>query len=172
MATPEHSKFQITPFWTDSYKTLDYEHERFNDPDSLAKWRQQGYGPKFTGVMCDMRKQQPVWNQRFVELFSKFGWQDVGTSYYRMDTGTVLPTHRDLYKKYIEIFKLQGKENSIRRAVVFLEDWKPGHYSELNGVGLVNWTAGTTIEWTYDAAHAAANIGLEPRYTVQITGHL
>jgi len=28
------------------------------------------------------------------------------------------------------------------------------------------------IEWAYDTPHMAANIGLEPRYTLQITGHV
>jgi hypothetical protein len=28
------------------------------------------------------------------------------------------------------------------------------------------------FEWTYDTPHMAANIGLEPRYTLQITGHI
>jgi hypothetical protein len=37
---------------------------------------------------------------------------------------------------------------------------------------LTKWTAGTVVEWTYDTPHMAANIGLEPRYTLQITGHV
>ena len=36
----------------------------------------------------------------------------------------------------------------------------------------LGWQAGDTVEWTYDLPHMAANIGLEPRYTLQITGHL
>ena len=84
----------------------------------------------------------------------------------------MLPTHGDLYLRYIELFKLQGQEHRIRRAIVFLEDWKPGHYSEAGDVAKVNWRAGDAIEWSYDAPHMAANIGLEPRYTLQITGWL
>jgi hypothetical protein len=53
-----------------------------------------------------------------------------------------------------------------------LEDWKPGHYLEAAGKPYVNWFAGDTLEWVYDEPHAAANIGLEDRYTLQITGHL
>jgi hypothetical protein len=37
---------------------------------------------------------------------------------------------------------------------------------------IVNWKAGHVVEWLYDTPHMAANIGLEPRYTLQITGHL
>jgi hypothetical protein len=28
------------------------------------------------------------------------------------------------------------------------------------------------VEWTYDTEHMAANCGFEPRYTLQITGHI
>ena len=100
------------------------------------------------------------------------GWKDIGTSYYRMGTGTILPTHSDLYLRYIDIFKLQGQEHNIRRAIVFLEDWKSGHYFEGDGQPSVNWKAGDVVEWAYDASHMAANLGLDPRYTLQITGHL
>jgi hypothetical protein len=52
-----------------------------------------------------------------------------------------------------------------------LEDWKSGHYLEVMGVPYIGWKAGQVVEWTYDAPHMAANIGLEDRYTLQITGH-
>ena len=89
-----------------------------------------------------------------------------------MNTGTVLPTHGDLYLKYIDLFGLQGQESSIRRAVVFLNDWESGHYAEYCNEPFVNWSAGSTVEWSYDTPHMAANLGLTPRYTLQITGHL
>jgi len=170
---PAHvHKYQLYPFWNDEYKKLNYINEAFNDSKQMQIWKSQGYSNKFTGDMCDMRNPQPSWNQRIVEIFQGQGWHDVGTSYYRMDTGTVLPTHGDLYLKYIDIFNLQGQEHTIRRAIIFLEDWQPGHYAEYMDQAFVNWRAGSVIEWTYDTPHMAANIGLEPRYTLQITGHL
>ena len=89
-----------------------------------------------------------------------------------MDTGTVLPNHSDLYKRYIELFQLHGREHDIYRALVFLEDWSSGHYLELNFKPVVEWKAGECVIWQYDAPHMAANLGLRPRYTLQITGHL
>ena len=167
-----HAKYKIPVFWSDEFKSLNYVNEKFNDKVSLKKWRELGYSDKVTGDMCDMRSPQPKCNTQFLNIFTEMGWKDIGTSYYRMSTGTVLPTHSDLYLRYIELYNLQGQEQNIRRAVVFLEDWKPGHYSEINGDGMAFWTAGTTIEWQYDAPHAAANIGIEPRYTLQLTGHV
>jgi hypothetical protein len=165
-------KYQLYKFWDDEYKELDYINELFNDTFLSKKWLEAGYPDKFTGDMCDMRSPQPTWNQRFIDIFAAQGWKDIGTSYYRMNTGTVLPTHGDLYLRYIDLYNLQGQETKIRRAVIFLNDWEPGHYSELQDEPFVNWTAGSTLEWSYDTPHMAANVGLTPRYTLQITGHI
>jgi hypothetical protein len=165
-------KYQLYPFWDDEYKTLEYINESFNDIVLQQQWLGQGYANQFTGDMCDMRSNQPQWNQRFIDIFAGLGWRDIGTSYYRMNTGTVLPTHGDLYLKYIELFNLRGQEHTIRRAIVFLEDWQSGHCFEGMGRPYTDWKAGTTVEWTYDTPHMAANLGLTPRYTLQITGHI
>jgi hypothetical protein len=172
MATHVFNKYKIPKFWDDEYKHLDYVQENFNDQASVARWLEQGYSNKFTGYMCDMSRPQPRWNQQFINIYREMGWQDIGTSYYRMDTGTVLPEHGDLYVKYIQLFDLLGQEHRIRRAIVFLEDWASGHYAECANQPVVNWSAGSIIEWEYDAPHLAANLGVEPRYTLQITGHV
>ena len=171
MVIHEIVKYNLEVFWDDEFKRLDYIQEPFNDSVSVNLWLTQGYQSKIVGAMCDIRHTQPSWNHRFVEHFERLGWKDVGTSYYCMSTGTVMPVHSDLYKKYIERFKLHGQEQTVCRALVLLEDWKPGHYLEAMGVPYVGWKAGQVVEWTYDTPHMAANIGLEDRYTLQITGH-
>ena len=165
-------KFNIEPFWDDSFKNLDYSVEAFNNPTDTAQWMEQGYPGKFTGAMCDMRRPQPVWNAMFVKYFNRLGWKDVGTSYYRMSSGTILPVHSDTYKRYIELFDLKGQEHTVHRAIVFLESWASGHYLELDNTPIVNWLAGDVVTWRYDTPHMAANMGLTPRYTLQITGHV
>lgn len=165
-------KYQLAKFWNADYKALTYISEPFNNMPQVTSWRNSGFADQFTGDMCDMRHPQPEWNKRFIEIFQGQGWKDVGTSYYRMNTGTVLPTHKDIYAKYVDIFKLRNREHTIRRAIVFLEDWQPGHYAEYAGEPFVNWRAGAVIEWIYDTPHMAANLGPTPRYTLQITGHM
>jgi len=172
MATQDLLKYRIPKFWDDEFKQLDYVNETFNDTASLQSWLSLGYANKFTGDMCDMRSPQPSWNKRFVDIYTEMGWKDIGTSYYRMNTGTILPTHGDLYLRYIDLFKLQGQEQYIRRAIVFLEDWKPGHYFEGKDIPITQWKAGDVVEWQYDTTHMAANLGIDPRYTLQITGHV
>jgi hypothetical protein len=172
MATQDYNRYCITPFWTNGeYRDLEYTQEEFNDAEQLASWQSQGY-TNVTGDMCDMRKPQPRWNQRFIDMFTRYGWQDIGTSYYRMMPGTVLPTHQDRYVRYIDLFNLAGREHTIRRAIVFLEAWQPGHSSECAGEDIAPWTAGTVIEWPWATPHMAGNTGTVPRYTLQLTGHL
>jgi hypothetical protein len=172
MATHVNNRYNIHQFWDNEYQRLDYVQEPFNDPEIVALWLSQGYQGKITGDLCDMRHILPLWNQKFIDFYSQRGWKDIGVAYYRMHTGTVMPEHQDLYKRYIQVFGLQGQESNIRRAIVFLEDWKSGHYLEIDGSPVVAWSAGDVVEWHYDTPHMAANLGLKPRYTLQITGHI
>lgn len=172
MVEQDYKIYDLDVFWDDEFKGLDYIQEPFNDSEDVRQWLAQGYQPKICGDMADMRSRQPSWNSKFVEYFESLGWKDIGTSYYRMTSGTVMPVHQDRYVKYIDLFDLKGKEHTIRRALILLENWKPGHYLEVQGEPIVKWKAGTVAEWIYDTPHMAANIGLEPRYTLQITGHL
>jgi len=172
MATHDILKYHIKKFWDDEFKTIDYTQEPFNDPISVDLWLAQGYQSKFCGDLADMRHRLPTWASEFIKIYQMQGWKDIGLAFYRMPTGTVMPVHSDLYRRYVEVFDLQGQETSIRRALVLLEDWKPGHYLEVDSKPYVNWLAGDTVEWVYDTPHMAANIGLTPRYTLQITGHL
>ena len=171
MVTHAINKYHVPAFWDDEFKRLNYVNETFNDPESIDRWIAQGFANQFTGDMCDMRSAQPSWNKTIIVVFEQMGWQDVGTSYYRMAPGTILPTHQDLYKKYIELFDLAGQEHTIHRAVIFLEDWQSGHYLEAMDQPMIKWRAGDVVEWVYDTPHMAANMGSTPRYTLQITGH-
>lgn len=172
METHVVNEYSVDKFWDDEFKTIDYVQEPFNDPQSVALWTSQGYSDKICGDLADMRHRLPAWCNRFIEIYSSRGWKDVGIALYRMHTGTVMPVHQDLYRRYIQYCNLQGRETSIRRALLLLEDWKPGHYLEVNGRAYVHWRAGFTVEWSYDTPHMAANIGLEDRYSLQITGHV
>jgi len=172
MATHECEHIHVPPQWDSTYQDLEYTTESFNDPDNVKLWTAAGYSDKFVGDMADMRTAQPVWNSYIVDFFINLGWKNIGTSYYRMRTGTILPTHRDLYKRYVDLHQLQGQEHTIRRAVIFLENWQPGHYLECDGQAWVHWRAGDGVVWQYDTPHMAANMGLTARYTLQVTGHI
>ena len=62
--------------------------------------------------------------------------------------------------------------NKICRILIFLDDWKSGHYFELNGVPYTNGLKVITFGGVGMTPHIAANLGVEDRYTMQITATL
>jgi hypothetical protein len=149
-----------------SFLTLTYINEPFNDPNTLKEWKNI-YGDIFsTGEMADYKQSQPAWTGDVIKYLQL---NLAGSSYYRMKPGKILPYHRDTYKRYIEHFDIT-EPSVIHRAIIFLEDWKPGHVFEIDGYPITNYRAGTFVQWNYDTAHMAANLGLYNRYTLQITG--
>ena len=170
METPAISnweKYRVQPNWHD-YRDIDYTNEPFNDPESLAYWAKLGYAnSKFTGDMYDMRRTAPDWMSATLDNF--WNWEHASWSIYRMGPGTCLPLHSDTYTRFKQLHNLRDND-TIVRAVVFLEDWASGHYFEIDKTPIVNWTAGDTIQWNDSIPHMAANMGFTDRYTLQITG--
>ena len=78
MVTHVVLEYHIERFWDDEFKTLDYIHEPFNDPTSVARWTAQGYTSKICGGLCDMRHRLPSWASKFVEMYEAQGWKDIG----------------------------------------------------------------------------------------------
>jgi hypothetical protein len=151
--------------WDDEYKNFDYTRQPITGEEADI-WRKQGYThDTTTGKMYDSRNPMPEWVNKVASLLNL---RNPGFVFYRMDTLDIMPVHTDHFNTYCRVFNKDRKE--VRRAIVFLEEWKPGHYFEVEGNGVVNYKAGEYVLWTPDAPHAASNIGVEPRYTLQITG--
>jgi hypothetical protein len=56
------------------------------------------------------------------------------------------------------------------RYTMFLQDWEPGHIFVYDDKILTNYKAGDLYEWNDpETIHGPANIGYNPRYTLQIT---
>jgi hypothetical protein len=60
----------------------------------------------------------------------------------------------------------------IKRIVVFLTDWAPGHFYQFGNESVQGWRAGDihTFDWP-NVPHCTANAGHTPRVTLQMTGH-
>lgn len=158
----------IDKFWDDSYKNFIYIKQPVTD-EEINVWRNMGYDyvKSFTGMMYDNRNPMPMWIEKFKNLF---GLKNQTYTFYKMQTLEIMPVHTDHYRSYIKMFN--AIPNKVCRVLVMLEDWKPGHYLEINSKGFVNWKAGDYFFWRSDVPHAASNIGVEPRFTLQITGEL
>ena len=150
---------------TTEFLDFPYVRRPLENPE-LAQWQQQGYTHKhFAGEMYGYPDPMPAWCN---DVATALHIADPGFVFYKMTTGVIMPTHVDHFNTYTARFDVEWKDEC--RGLVMLEDWKPGHYLEMLGHGIVNWQRGDYYVWTADTPHAAANIGIDDRYTLQITG--
>jgi hypothetical protein len=155
----------ITPCWDDSYKSFVYTKQPIKHSE-ITEWRSQGYyNSSFSGEMYGHPNSMPEWTQ---VVSNQIGLRDCGYVFYRMKTLDIMPIHVDHFETYCRVFSTS--RNLVFRAIVFLEDWKSGHYFEIGSNAITDWRAGEYVIWDSDEPHAASNIGILDRYTLQITG--
>ena len=161
-------KGHIDPFWNNEHRDLDYKNEPFNNSADINKWKGMGFThTKYTGDMYDMRNPIPKWFD-IERIKLMFNFDHISWSFYRMRTGVVLPEHIDTFNRFKELYDC--KDKTIVRALIMLEDWKQGHYLDLDGLNMDTWKAGDYVVWEENVPHTAANIGKQDRYTLQLTG--
>lgn len=161
----------IDRFWDDGYKSLSYSKKRGFDELQFKIWEDVGYHESnvksLTGWDYDNSNPMPDWVDQLTDKFSLYRQT---YTFYRMDTLEIMPLHSDHFRTYCKINEVVSDQ--VHRAVLMLEDWQSGHYLEIDGKGYVNWKAGDWFMWNGTTPHIAANIGIEPRYSLQITGIL
>ena len=165
-------KGQCPVLWDEGYKAFNYVRQPVTGAESDT-WRSQGYTHEnTTGKMYGNRNPMPYYVEEVAQILNL---KNCGFVFYKMDTLDIMPTHVDLYKTYCKVFK--KKRNEVRRAIVFLEDWKPGHlihYQDANKEwqSSTHWKAGDGFIWDSDHLHLSGNCGLEDKYTLQVSGFL
>jgi hypothetical protein len=149
------------------YENIEYINKPFNDKSIIEQWKSLGHNyEKYTGLMRDQSQELPKW---CFELAKQIPLKNSTITLYCMTPGTIMPEHSDMFYRYRQIMNLKSIDN-VGRAVIFLEDWKSGHYFEIDKNPIVNWKSGDYILWQNDVPHMAANLGKENRYTMQVTG--
>ena len=83
----------------------------------------------------------------------------------RLDPGQIIPLHRDRHA----VLQENHGDGDTWRYLIFLQDWKNGHYFEIENSPKVKWQAGDWIKFHRSHWHLAANSGWEPFYSVQVT---
>ena len=163
----EYGVGHCDPWWDDQFKNLNYIYYPLKNTWDVENWQRNGYtSVTLNGGLYNMSQPMPSYADPF---FTLFDWKNVGIGFYCMKTCELLPLHSDHYLEYKKRFDLSNSDD-VYRAVVFLEDWKSGHYFEIAGKGFINWSRGDYVWWRNGVPHFAGNIGTEPRYTMQITG--
>lgn len=162
-------KGHIDPWWPDDFKYLPYRYQKIKNTWDADRWNKEGYhGLTYGGDhynTLDMGDNVPEYAKPFLTLFD---WQNIGIAFYRMKTCQSLPIHQDAYITYVKKFNIDSAQ--VWRCIVFLESWKSGHYFEIDNQPMMPWQAGDWVAWNGNVPHHAGNYGIEPRYTVQITG--
>jgi len=117
------------------------------------------------------------WNDEqidYANIGDQLGIDVMTVSTIRQDPGNVLPLHYDT-------FFLMSKRNPHRhelkvRANIYMQDWKLGHHLECekDNQWYVShgWRAGDGLMWDSTHLHLSSNAGMEPKYTMQISGFM
>tara|TARA_R110000782_G_C14794655_1_gene411236 strand:+ start:934 stop:1401 length:468 start_codon:yes stop_codon:yes gene_type:complete len=107
----------------------------------------------------------------WIEAFAKRKFSQYTMSLLKQEPNMLIPVHVDSYYFFKKTFKV-NKKQKVYRANIFLEDWKPGHYFEVNNKPCVNWKAGQYILLDQTMWHRSGNVGVDKKYTAQVTGVL
>lgn len=96
-------------------------------------------------------------------------------SFHIQRPGQMLMYHHDLYYAVIRDAdpELSWKPEKLRRFVIFLEDWKPGHIWISGNTTYSHWRKGECITWSWvDMPHGTANLSPFSRYSIHLTGYM
>ena len=113
-----------------------------------------------------------VFNDQYQDIFQPFinitGLKKCVSSFITQTPGNTLPKHQDLFIN----FKLKNNlpiNSDVKRYMVFMEDWQPGHTFLVEDENVSNWLKGDMIYWD-DKFHLGSNGGSVPKTTLNITG--
>ena len=156
--------------WED-FKNDDYFNHHHNEqkdvhkrlgfntiPDTYCQYNTAIHQKMFTSEEID-----------FSEFQQQLQIEPITVSFIKMKPGNIIPLHIDTFylikKNYPE--RLNEK---IVRANIFLDDWKWGHFLQIEDEIKTHWRKNTGYIWDAGVAHIAANCGLHDRYTLQVSG--
>jgi len=100
--------------------------------------------------------------------FAKSIFTEYSLSVIKQMPGQTIPQHFDTFYKFCE--RNNCSKIDVCRLNFFLEEWKTGHYFEINNEPYVDWGKMNFKIIRYGHPHLSGNMGMEPKYTMQITG--
>jgi len=122
------------------------------------------YWPENSSIWQMFHEHSPQWIHNLAKKIPQdFAYHVV--SAINIPPGQTIPYHQD---KHYMLKETYGPGETWRY-LIFLEDWKMGHYFEIYGKPFVDWKAGDWIKFHQKEWHIAANVGVEPFYSAQIT---
>lgn len=149
----------FTQSWQDNLTTITQEYAKF------------GYNQHNTKIWKSTNNKTPLRFDWEENLLQQLPLDHAIVTLTRQDPGQILPWHYDRHFMLKKLCPEQPKQK-ILRILVFLEDWKTGHVIQIEDDIFSHWQRGQAISWHPDTYHLAANVGLEKKWTCNITGFL
>lgn len=151
--------------WTRTpIRMLDTTQHNRGMPKDREVWARQGYD--ISKAVADMAYwEHPDITKHFEDSYNL---HDLRSLVIIEKTGTVTPRYRGNMTKYIKETDMPTN-STVWRGLVFLEDWCPGHYFEIDKK-IQQWSAGSYLLWSDDTEYTTANLGTMTKYTLQLTG--
>lgn len=96
----------------------------------------------------------------------------VTVSTIKQPPGCVVPYHNDTFFQIKQ--RYPDRDETRVRANIFMQDYHLGHFIQytLNDRHqvAVDWQSGDGFLWDSDVLHLSANAGMQPKYTMQVSG--
>jgi len=105
---------------------------------------------------------------KWLDQFRPLDWHDVGILIMESYPGYCVPPHKDHFHFYAKFYKVDPSK--VLRRLIFLEDWKDGHYFQVGSQVHTYWSSGDWVQWGKEDTHLGGNFGPANRYTIQVTG--
>jgi hypothetical protein len=129
----------------------------------------------FPGSYCyeNTRINQLWWTDKQVDFYQigkQLGMEVITVSSIRQLPGSVIPWHKDTFYQINQQFP--ERTDLKVRANIYLEDWKIGHIIQFDNTVDFNWKQGNGWLWDSDLLHLGANVGMQNKFTLQVSGFL
>jgi hypothetical protein len=85
-------------------------------------------------------------------------------------TGDLMPWHKDRYYYFKQNYP--SDQEYVIRFLLFPQNWQIGHFLQVGNSILSHWMAGDVVVWHPDRMHLSVNVGMNNKWTCNITGIL
>lgn len=161
------SDLHIPITWGEKHRHLKYSHDTFKDKIQESTWLESGHCHDALSIELHVVLDPYDWMSYLTNYFDDL--DHVSFCFSKFKPGQYFPMHQDRYGFFSKKYGINDP-NQVWRYILFLEDSKPGHILQVGEDIYYQWKAGDCVKWQGTTPHLAANLGIEDRYTLQITG--
>ena len=160
--------------WSAYYKDGKINHQKINGRDTKFKklfetWLKSNWTLDNSCFYEFQDKELGDFYRPLLEAYqNKFG--EISSSQLRVYVKppmTALGLHADTFGSYQ---RQHVKQESVFRALTFVEDWEWGHYTMIGNEVCHQYNAGDTVQIKPNVLHCVGNMGFNPQITMNITG--